>query len=110
MSQPATFPAPRPSGFAAPDLSQVGHQLPLGDVIDEEMIAHYEQVSGREVRNPHYWEVFGAMRFCAIFIRLADRMTATGLVPAELNMAVANQVTASLAALLDIENPTPPAF
>ncbi|MCB0996925.1 MAG: phosphotransferase family protein [Acidimicrobiales bacterium] len=76
----------------------------------EEMIAHYEQVSGREVRNPHYWEVFGAMRFCAIFIRLADRMTATGLVPAELNMAVANQVTASLAALLDIENPTPPAF
>ncbi|MCB0979637.1 MAG: hypothetical protein M9961_00375 [Ilumatobacteraceae bacterium] len=43
MSQPATFPAPRPSGFAAPDLSQVGHQLPLGDVIDEEMIAHYRR-------------------------------------------------------------------
>ena len=50
------------------------------------------------------------MRFCAIFIRLADRMVGTGLVPEELNMPVANQVTQSLATLLGIENPTPPAF
>lgn len=73
----------------------------------EEMIAHYEQVSGRAVRDPHYWEVFAAMRFCAIFIRLADRMTRAGLVPPELNMAVHNQVTDAVARLLGIENPTP---
>lgn len=72
-----------------------------------EAIAHYEQVSGREVRDPHYWEVFGAMRFCAIFIRLGDRLTAAGLLPPEMNPAVGNQVTAALAALLDIPNPTP---
>ena len=72
-----------------------------------EAIAHYEQVSGREVRDPHYWEVFGAMRFCAIFIRLGDRLTAAGLLPPELNPAVGNQVTAALAALLGIPNPTP---
>ena len=72
-----------------------------------ETVAHYEQVSGREVRNPHYWEVFGAMRFCAIFIRLGDRLTAAGFVPPERNPAVGNQVTAALAALLDIDNPTP---
>lgn len=76
----------------------------------DEMIAHYEQVSGREVRNPHYWEVYGAMRFCAIFIRLGDRMVNAGLVPAEMNMPVANQVTAALAKLLDIDNPTPSAY
>ncbi len=73
----------------------------------DEMIACYEQASGREVREPHYWEVFGAMRFCTIFIRLGDRMTASGFLPPERNPAVGNQVTAALAALLEIDNPTP---
>ena len=73
----------------------------------EAMIAHYETVSGREVRAAHYWEVFATMRFCAIFIGLGDRLTATGLVPPERNPAVGNMVTESLARLLEIDNPTP---
>ena len=73
----------------------------------DEMIARYEQVSGRAVRAPHYWEVFAAMRFCTIFIRLGDRLTAAGFVPPERNPAVGNQVTAAVAALLGIDNPTP---
>lgn len=73
----------------------------------EEMVAYYEQVSGREVRNAHYWEVFAAMRFAAIFIRLGDRLVASGLLPDEMNPAVGNMVTESLSRLLDIENPTP---
>lgn len=76
----------------------------------EEMIEIYEQVSGREVRNPHYWEIFAIMRFCAIFIGLADRMVGSGLVPAEMNMSVANMVTQSLADRMGIDNPTPAAF
>lgn len=76
----------------------------------DEMIEIYERESGREVRDPHYWEVFATMRFCAIFIGLADRMVANGLVPAEINMAVANMVTQSLAERLEIENPTPSPF
>jgi aminoglycoside phosphotransferase (APT) family kinase protein len=76
----------------------------------EEMIAYYESISGREVRNPHYWEVFSVMRFCAIFIRLADRLTAGGLIPPEMNYSVANQVSQSLARLLEIDNPFPPPF
>jgi aminoglycoside phosphotransferase (APT) family kinase protein len=74
----------------------------------EEMIKIYEEVSGREVRDPHYWEVFGAMRFAAIMIPLSDRMVNAGLAPAELNMSVANGVTDAVAKLLGIENPTPP--
>jgi aminoglycoside phosphotransferase (APT) family kinase protein len=74
----------------------------------EEMIQIYEEVSGREVRDPHYWEVFGAMRFAAIMIPLSDRMVNAGLAPAELNMSVANGVTDALAKLLGIDNPTPP--
>ena len=72
-----------------------------------EMISRYEQVSGRTVRDARYWEVFGAMRFCAIFIRLGDRLAAAGFVPPERNPAVGNQVTAALAVLLGMDNPTP---
>ena len=67
----------------------------------EEQIAIYEAASGREVRDPHYWEVFGAMRFCAIFIGLGDRLVEVGLMPAENSMAVNNMVTDALARLLD---------
>ena len=73
----------------------------------DEMIDRYERVSGRAVREPHYWEVFASMRFCTIFIRLGDRLTAAGFVPPERNPAVGNQVTAALAVLLGIDNPTP---
>ena len=73
----------------------------------DEMVARYEQVSGRTVREPHYWEVFAAMRFCTIFIRLGVRLTAAGFIPPERNPAVGNQVTVALAALLGIDNPTP---
>jgi aminoglycoside phosphotransferase (APT) family kinase protein len=73
----------------------------------EEQIAMYEAASGREVRDAHYWEVYGAMRFDTVMIVLADRMVDAGLVPAAVNLAVANGVTAALARLLDIDNPTP---
>jgi len=73
----------------------------------DEMIARYEETSGRAVLDPHYWEVFAAMRFCAVFIRLGDRLTAAGFMPPERNPAVGNLVTAALAALLGIDNPTP---
>ena len=47
------------------------------------------------------------MRFCAIFIRLGDRLTNIGLFSPEMNPAVGNMVTQSLATLLEIDNPTP---
>ena len=73
----------------------------------EEQASYYEKVSSNEVRDPHYWEVFAIMRFCAIFIRLGDRLTNSGLLPPEMNPAVGNMVTRSLANILEIENPTP---
>jgi aminoglycoside phosphotransferase (APT) family kinase protein len=66
----------------------------------EQQIAMYEEASGREVRDPHYWEVYGAMRFDAVMIVLSDRMVGAGLVPASLGMAVDNGVTEALARLL----------
>ncbi|MEM9466625.1 MAG: phosphotransferase family protein [Actinomycetota bacterium] len=65
-----------------------------------EQIAIYEAASGREVCDAHYWEVFGAMRFCAIFIGLGDRLVDVGLMAPEQSMAVDNLVTDALARLL----------
>ena len=64
----------------------------------ETMVSWWEECTGRKVASDiHYWEVFGIMRFCAIFIRLGDRMTNAGLVPKEANMSVNNMVTEALA-------------
>jgi aminoglycoside phosphotransferase (APT) family kinase protein len=67
----------------------------------EEMVRIYEDASGREVREPAFWEIFGSMRYAAIMVPLADRMTAAGLVPADRAMATDNYVVESLTRLLD---------
>jgi aminoglycoside phosphotransferase (APT) family kinase protein len=67
----------------------------------EEMVQLYEHASGREVRDPGFWEIFGSMRYAAIMVPLADRMTAAGLVPADGAMATDNYVVDSLTRLLD---------
>jgi aminoglycoside phosphotransferase (APT) family kinase protein len=66
----------------------------------EEMVAYWEELTGRRVGDIRYWEIFGATRFCAIFIRLGDRFLRAGMVPAEANVAVENLVTDALARLL----------
>ncbi|MDG2027272.1 MAG: phosphotransferase family protein [Acidimicrobiales bacterium] len=96
--------------FDRMSFDEVGAARMEGFPTREEMVDIYERESGREVRDAHYWEVFGTMRFCAIFIGLGDRMVDNGLVPAEINMSVANMVTQSLATYLEIENPTPSPF
>jgi aminoglycoside phosphotransferase (APT) family kinase protein len=67
----------------------------------EEMVRIYEDASGREVRDPVFWEIFGSMRYAAIMIPLADRMTAAGLIPSDSAMATDNYVVDSLNRLLD---------
>jgi len=66
----------------------------------EEMVAYWEELTGRRVGDIRYWEIFGATRFCAIFIRLGDRFVRAGMVPAEANVAVENLVADALARLL----------
>lgn len=82
---------PRPEGY--PDRS--------------EMVACYEAASGRACGDLDYWEMFAAMRFCAIFIRIGDRMARSGLLGPGVNPAVGNLATAALAVRLGIDNPTP---
>lgn len=72
-----------------------------------EMVACYEAASGRSCGDLDYWEMFAAMRFCAIFIRIGDRMARSGLLGPGVNPAVGNLATAALASRLGIDNPTP---
>ena len=67
----------------------------------EAMVEIWEKASGRRVRDRiDYWEIFGLMRFCAIMIKLGDRMARAGVVPASIEMWRENGTTHSLAALL----------
>jgi aminoglycoside phosphotransferase (APT) family kinase protein len=67
----------------------------------EEMVGIWERATGRRVRDTiDYWEIFGLMRFCAIMIKLGDRMARAGVVPASIEMWRENGTTSSLAALL----------
>lgn len=67
----------------------------------EEMVARWEAGTGRAVADTiDYWEIFGTMRFCAIMIKLGDRMTRAGIVPAEIQMSIQNGTTESLGRLL----------
>ncbi len=68
----------------------------------EQMVTHWESCTGRRVASDIlYWEIYAVMRFCAIFIKLGDRMTGAGLAPAEANISVQNGVTEALSRLLE---------
>jgi len=67
----------------------------------EAMVALWEAETGRRVRDTiDYWEIFGTMRFCAIMIKLGDRMARAGIVPASLAMWRENGTTQALERLL----------
>ncbi len=68
----------------------------------EEQVAIWEAKSGRRVADTiDYWEIFGAMRFDAIMVKLGDRMVRAGIVPEEAGMAVNNGTTDALGRLLE---------
>lgn len=67
----------------------------------DEQVAIYESLRGQPIAGEiHYWETFAVARFCTIYIHLADRMVATGLMPPEKSMAVDNFVTDQLAEMI----------
>jgi len=68
----------------------------------EEQVAIWEAKSGRNVADTiDYWEIFGAMRFDAIMIKLGDRMVRAGILPEEHNIAINNGTTDALGRLLE---------
>jgi len=71
----------------------------------EEMVAHYETVSGRTARDLHFYEVFAGVRFGVVMMQIKNLLVEFELMPPESDMGRNNAVTHCLAALLDLPKP-----
>jgi aminoglycoside phosphotransferase (APT) family kinase protein len=83
------MPAPRMEGFPT----------------REEMVARYEQTSGRTARDLEFYEVFGGLRFAVVMMRLAKLFVGFELVPPDNDIAANNAVTRVLADMLGLPSP-----
>jgi aminoglycoside phosphotransferase (APT) family kinase protein/putative sterol carrier protein len=68
-------------------------------------IARYEQLVGWPCEDMHYWEVFGAMRFAVIMVRVAAIMQEVGTPMPTPDFQTNNVPTQRLAHLLDLPAP-----
>jgi aminoglycoside phosphotransferase (APT) family kinase protein len=73
----------------------------------DDTIAFYEEKSGHQVRNLHYYEVFTGWRFGIIMLRIAQQLVHYELMTAEQSreMELNNTVTRQTAKLLDLPPP-----
>ncbi len=72
-----------------------------GDLTRDEQCEHYANVSGRDVSDIHWFEIFAAARYCAIVVRVMNRAVARGMLPAEQMIWLNNPASDALAALMD---------
>jgi aminoglycoside phosphotransferase (APT) family kinase protein len=85
------IPAPRMEGFPT----------------REEMVARYEQTSGRKARDLEFYEIFAGLRFAVVMMRLKTLLVEFEVMPPDTDMAVNNAVTRVLADLLGVPSPGP---
>jgi len=79
-------------------------QAPLpGFPSREETIATYEQLLGRPMRDIPYFEVWAALRFAIVLVRVIRMMTAHGVIPAGSGVDLDNFATAELRRLIGPE-------
>ena len=71
-----------------------------GEPTREEQADLYRRLSGLEVGDLHWYEVFAALRYCAIVVRVMNRTVERGLMPADNSVWLENQATACLEDLL----------
>lgn len=71
----------------------------------EETAARYAQLTGRPVEHLHYYEVFAAVRFAVIMVRIAGRMKELGLPIPTPDFEANNACTRGIAKLLDLPPP-----
>jgi aminoglycoside phosphotransferase (APT) family kinase protein len=71
-----------------------------GEPTREEQADLYRRLSGRDIGDLHWFEVFAALRYCAIVVRVMNRTVERGLVPADNSIWLENQATVCLTELL----------
>jgi aminoglycoside phosphotransferase (APT) family kinase protein len=73
----------------------------------EETVAAWESAVGRPARDLHYYEVFAALRFSVIMLRITRALIHNGMAPAGTDMDVNNAPSRLLADLLGLPAPGP---
>ena len=84
----------------------IGAPMPPGFPSREELVAIYEQASGREVRDLGFYEVWAAVRLSIIMHRAGNLMIEVGLLPPDAPMKVNNPASQLLAKLVGADAPT----
>ena len=72
-----------------------------GEPDRDEQRALYSAALGRDVNDTYYYEVLAAARYCAIVVRVMNRMVARGQMPAEQTVWLENPSTICLEQLLE---------
>lgn len=71
-----------------------------GEPTRDEQRDHYAALTGRDVSNVRYYEIFAAARYCAIVVRVMNRTVARGQLPADQTIWRDNGATDCLRDLL----------
>ena len=71
----------------------------------EESVARYEELIGRELKHLDYYEIFAAVRFSIIMVRVAQQIMSWGLLPEDSGFDIDNACSRLLAKMLDIAPP-----
>jgi aminoglycoside phosphotransferase (APT) family kinase protein len=85
------IPAPRMEGFPT----------------REQMLAHYEELTGWRAHDLEFYEVFGGLRFAVVMMRIASMVVEFELMPPDTDLGTNNIVTRLLAAKLGLPAPGP---
>lgn len=67
-----------------------------------DQVKMYERHSGREIQNIFWYEMLSAARYCAIVVRIMNRMVARGLMPEDNPYWLENPATTVTQELLDL--------
>lgn len=84
----------------------IGMPYPSGFPTRDEVIARYEQASGRPVPHVDYYEVWAAVRLAVLMHRAGNLMIEIGLLPADAPMKYSNPASQLLASLIGAPAPT----
>jgi aminoglycoside phosphotransferase (APT) family kinase protein len=74
----------------------------------EQMLAHYEEITGWRPHDIEFYEVFGGLRFAVVMMRVTAMVVEFGLMPPDTDMGTNNTVTRLLAAMLGLPSPGEP--
>ena len=83
----------------------IGLPIPEGLPTGAELVAAWEQATGRTARHVAYYEAFAALRMSILMVRAGNMLIAAGAFPPEHPMPISNPASQILAKMLELPAP-----